>query len=70
VFINILFDRLNMGVNMNRITLIEKNKMVVTCLDCNFVYIPLNEIFRHICPNCQHDIYLTLDDDLEIEENI
>ena len=40
---------------INRIQMILGHPSMKTCLDCGFVYLPMNEITRHLCPKCQDD---------------
>lgn len=44
---------MNTQTQISRIQLILGHPSMKTCLDCGFVYLPMNAITNHLCPKCQ-----------------
>ena len=40
---------------MDRLKLIKESEHFITCLDCNFVYMPFTIDAEHNCPKCEKE---------------
>jgi len=54
---------------LSNISRILGSKHLINC-ECGFSYMPMDEITKHLCPSCQLDDILDLDDDCREFETV